>query len=185
MAGILRIFSKKHRAARKSGDRILQAVIAQARQPVFYERGGVADTVTGRFDLLAVHAFLVMRAARHDKGLADINQAFLDGLFALIDSSYREAGISDPGIPRKMKQAAEAFYGRLGAYEKGLSEGGLQGLEEALTRNLYRGEAGGEGTATAMARYLIGSLGTMAVMDHGDWEKGALRFAAPAFGADQ
>lgn len=182
MAGFLRIFSKRHRAARKSGDRILQAVIAQARLPVFYERGGVADTITGRFDLLAVHAFLAMRAARQDNSLADINQAFLDGLFAVIDSSYREAGISDPGIPRKMKQAAEAFYGRLGAYEKGLSDAGLQGLEAALTRNLFRGEATGENTANAIARYVIGSLGTLALMDRADWEKGALRFAAPDFG---
>jgi len=185
MAGFLRIFSKKHRAARKSGERLLQSVIAQARLPVFYERGGVADTVTGRFDLLAAHAFLVMRAARSDKALSDINQAFLDGLFAVIDSSYREAGISDPGIPRKMKQAAEAFYGRLSAYEKGLSGGGLEGLEEALMRNLYRGETPGEGTANAMARYMIGSLGTLALLDRADWEKGALRFAGPDFGGGQ
>lgn len=182
MAGFLRIFSKKHRAARKSGELVLKAVLDQARTPIFYEAGGVADTVTGRFDLIAVHAFLVMRAARHDASLGDINQAFLNGLFAVIDSSYREAGISDPGIPRKMKQAAEAFYGRLGAYEKGLSDGGLAGLEDALARNLYRGETPGEDTVSAMAHYIIGSLGTLALLDGVAWRQGKLRFAAPDFG---
>jgi cytochrome b pre-mRNA-processing protein 3 len=182
MLGFLRIFSKRHRAARASGDRILRAVLDQARAPVFYERGGVADTVTGRFDLIAVHAFLVLRALRHEAELKDVSQAFLDGLFSTIDSSYREAGVADPGVPRKMKQAAEAFYGRLGAYEKGLSEGGLAGLEDALARNLYRGEDSGPGRESAMAHYVIGSLGTLAMLSEADWRKGKLRFAVPAFG---
>lgn len=182
MAGILQIFSKSHRQARRNADRILNAVLAQARLPVFYEAGGVADTVTGRFDLLAVHAFLVMRIMKRDRSLKMLNQTFLDALFSNIDSSFREVGVSDTRVPRKMRQAAEAFYGRLGAYETGLNEGGLAGLKEALGRNLFMGAAPGEEALDHMARYMIGSLGTLSLMDHAAWNNGKLRFAAPRFG---
>jgi len=182
MAGILRILAKSYRQARKSGEKVLHGVLAQAREPIFYRGGGVQDTVTGRFDLIALHAFLVMRAMRHDPKTKDINQAFLESLFAALDASYREAGISDPGMPRKMKQTASALYGRLQAYEKGLGECGLAGLEDALMRNLYRNETPGEGTVEAMARYVIGSLGTLALMTDKDWCGGKLQFAAPDFG---
>lgn len=181
MAGFLRIFSKSHREARTSGDKVLRAVLSQARAAVFYTSGGVQDSVTGRFDLIALHAFLVMHAMGRDPGLANINQAFIDGLFATLDASYREAGISDPGMPRKMKQTASALYGRLQAYENGLSEGGPGGLEEALARNLYRGEGVPGRTVTAMAHYVIGSLGALAMMSAEEWKKGALRFAVPEF----
>ena len=33
----------------------------QARQPVFYRDGGVPDSLDGRFDMLALHLFLVLR----------------------------------------------------------------------------------------------------------------------------
>lgn len=183
MIGIFRNFSKSHREARRSGDAILSAVLAQARCPVFYERGGVADTVIGRFDMIAVHAFVTLRALRHAGTSKDISQAFTDALFARIDSSFREMGVSDPGVPRKMRQAAEAFYGRLGAYEKGLNDGGFAGLEAALVRNLYGGDEAGSAELSAMARYVIGCLGTLALASPDDWKKGAIRFAEPELGA--
>jgi len=183
MFGFLRFFSKTHRRARRNAAAILREVMKQSRMPAFYKDGGVADTVTGRFDLLAVHAFLVMRAMRHVPEMEALNQAFLDALFASIDGSFREMGVSDPRVPRKVRQAAEAFYGRLGAYEAGLASGGLEGLKDALVRNLYRGESVGDELTDKMARYLIGSLGTLALLDERSWTKGKLRFAPVSFGA--
>ncbi len=183
MLGFLRVFSKTHRRNRRTADAILRAVLTQARNTSFYEAGDVADTVTGRFDLLALHAFLVMRAMRHDPALKDLNQAFLDALFANIDTSFRNMGVSDPRVPKKMRQAAEAFYGRLAAYESGLADGGLAGLEEAIERNLYRGAGPGPRVIEDVARYMIGSLGTLALLDHRTWTRGKLAFASVEFGA--
>jgi cytochrome b pre-mRNA-processing protein 3 len=118
-----------------------------------------------------------MRALRPYPELTELNQAFLDALFANIDASFRELGISDTRVPRKMRQAAEAFYGRLGAYEKSLNENGLEGVKAALQRNLYRDETPGDGTLDAMARYMIGSLGRLALTDDAAWQSGQLRFA--------
>ena len=35
-------------------------VVRQARQPVFYGAGGVADTEDGRYDLILLHMFLIL-----------------------------------------------------------------------------------------------------------------------------
>ena len=41
--------------------RLYVHVADQARQPVFYREGGVRDSLDGRFDMLALHLFLVLR----------------------------------------------------------------------------------------------------------------------------
>jgi hypothetical protein len=40
------------------------AIVAQARQPVFYEAAGVPDTVLGRFDMILLHLVLLLRRLR-------------------------------------------------------------------------------------------------------------------------
>jgi len=48
----------------------------------------------------------------------------------------REQGQGDMGLGRKMKQFADAWYGRLSAYSGAEDR---DGLAAALARNLYRG----------------------------------------------
>ena len=40
-------------------------VVDRARDPVFYTEWGVPDTLDGRFELLALHAFLVLNRLKH------------------------------------------------------------------------------------------------------------------------
>ncbi len=182
MLGWLRKASKSRRETRRGADALVVSVLAQARLPVFYTAGGVADTITGRFDMIALHAFLVMRAMKREPELAALNQTFLNGLFATIDASFRQMGVSDPRVPRKVRQAAEAFYGRLGAYEKALSGGGFEPLEAALLRNVFGEQAPDEGVLRALASYVIGSMGALAIVGHRAWYEGQISFATPHFG---
>ncbi|PWG68440.1 ubiquinol-cytochrome C chaperone, partial [Enterococcus hirae] len=76
-----------------------------------------------------------------------------------------------------------AFYGRLGAYETGLNERGLEGLKGALRRNLYGDKAPSDGVLDSVAAYMIGSLGTLALVEPAAWEAGRLWFAQPQWGA--
>jgi len=41
--------------------RLYAALTAQARRPVFYASCGVPDTIDGRFEMVALHAFLLFR----------------------------------------------------------------------------------------------------------------------------
>ncbi len=119
------------------------ALVNQARQPGFYGAGGVADTVDGRFELILLHATLVIRrlnAAGEDGRV--LAQAVFDALFADLDRNLREMGIADLRVGRRVKNLAKAFYGRSKAYEEGLAAG-RDTLVEALRRNLLDGPAAG------------------------------------------
>ena len=112
-----------------------------AREPAFFSDHGVADTVDGRFDALALVVSLVMRrlASCGDAGAA-LSQELFDTMFADMDLSLREMGVGDIGVAKRVRVMAEAFMGRLEVYTKALDDADRAALGAALERNLLRGE---------------------------------------------
>lgn len=133
---------------------LYNTAVAQSRRPGFYLAAGVPDTIDGRFDMIVLHAFLIMRRLR-DAGPDGeaLSQALFDEMFADMDRSLREMGVGDMGIGRKVRGMGRAFIGRVKAYEEALEEGGAA-LEEALTRNLYRSAPPAPEALVAMAGYV-------------------------------
>ncbi|NQV84839.1 MAG: hypothetical protein HQ494_13590 [Rhodospirillales bacterium] len=128
-------------------------IVEQSRQPGFYQNCGVPDTPDGRFDMIVVHSFLVLRLLKGETGDApDLAQAVFDLMFADMDQNLREMGSGDLGVGKKIKAMAEAFYGRVEAYEAGLT--GEASLEEALDRNLYRQTTIDPAQIASFARYM-------------------------------
>jgi cytochrome b pre-mRNA-processing protein 3 len=68
-----------------------------------------------------------------------------------MDRSLRELGVGDLSVGKKVRKMAEAFYGRVAAYDKALSEE-ASAFEEALARNVYPDGAPPAGLA-ALAAY--------------------------------
>lgn len=132
------------------------AIVAAARRPAFYERHGVADTPDGRYDMIVLHAFLVLDRLRPER---EFTQALADAVFADMDRSLREMGVGDVAVPKKVRQMAEAFYGRVAAYAAAV-EGGAQPLAAALARNVFAGETGGD--AAGLARYAVEAKSALA-----------------------
>ncbi len=111
-----------------------EAIVAAARHPVFYADWGVPDTLDGRFDMLALHAFLVLDRL---KGMEQaFRQGLVDELFADMDRSLREMGVGDLSVGKKVRKMAEVFYGRVAAYDIALADPG-GGLETAIARNVF------------------------------------------------
>jgi len=111
------------------------AIVLAARAPEFYERWGVPDTLDGRFELIALHAFLVLRRLNREPETSFFSQGLFDVMFADFDRNLREMGASDLGVGRQVKEMAKSFYGRVRAYERGLQ--GDEPLDQALRRNLF------------------------------------------------
>lgn len=127
----------RRRQPAHTGD-LYTAIVAQARKSDFYRQFGVPDTLDGRFDMVLLHAFLVMRRlGRIQPDGTVLNQALFDLMFADMDNSLREIGVGDLSVGKKVKQMAQAFYGRIEAYEAGLVADEPAVLKEALARNLY------------------------------------------------
>jgi cytochrome b pre-mRNA-processing protein 3 len=112
-------------------------IVERARDPRFFAAWGIPDTLDGRFETLALHAFLVLNRLRADRAAsAGFAQELFDTMFADLDRSLREMGATDIGVGRHVKAMARGFYGRIAAYESGLA-GGAAALEDALRRNLF------------------------------------------------
>jgi len=124
--------------ATEAAHRLYVAIQHQARSPEFHARLGVPDTLDGRFDLLALHMFLVLRRLKAEgKNASELAQRLFDMLFDDMDRSLREMGVADLGVGKRVKAMAQALYGRIAAYDAGLTQTGDDRLKEALRRNLY------------------------------------------------
>jgi cytochrome b pre-mRNA-processing protein 3 len=129
---------RARRANRNLIEQLHGEIVAAARRPALYVEFDAPDTLDGRFEMLALHAGLVMRrlAALPDPG-RDMAQDLADCVFRHFDDALREMGIGDTAVPKRMKRMAEAFYGRNKAYAEGLDEAGTERLALALARNVY------------------------------------------------
>lgn len=113
------------------------SIVEHARAPDFFLGLEVPDTLDGRFEMIALHMFLVLNRLKAERDVTEeFAQALFDAMFADLDRGLREMGASDMGVGKRVKEMATGFYGRIAAYEKGLS-GDDQVLSEALKRNLY------------------------------------------------
>ncbi len=110
-------------------------IVAQARLPAFYERFGVPDTVNGRFDMVLLHLWLVLRRLRTGTEGTALAQALFDHFCSDMDDNLREMGVGDLSVPKRMVKFAEAFYGRTAAYDAALKADGSE-LAQALARNV-------------------------------------------------
>ena len=157
MLNALRRNTEKARLVRA----LYETLTAQARQPVFFVQFGVADTLDGRFDLVALHAWLVFERL-HACGMDEVAHGLSDALFVGFDEALRDLGAGDMGMGRKIKQMGDAFNGRVTAYRAASSE---MELMEAILRNLYRGDINHKLDALAVARYAQSARACLALCD--------------------
>jgi cytochrome b pre-mRNA-processing protein 3 len=131
-----------------------RAIVERARDPSFFLDWGVPDTFDGRFEVLALHMFLVLGRLKAERAqTADFSQDLFDTMFADLDRAMREMGATDVGVGRYVKEMARGFYGRVVAYERGLAEGEAA-LADALQRNLFGTAPAAPGALAAAAAYL-------------------------------
>lgn len=121
---------------------LYNAVVAEARNPVWYLDGQLPDTVDHRFEMVAaLTALAIIRLDRAgDAGKVAavmLTELFVDDM----DGQLRQEGIGDIVVGKHIGKMMASLGGRIAAYRDGL-EG--DGLEEALVRNLYRGEHPGD-----------------------------------------
>tara|TARA_B100002052_G_C15803055_1_gene562107 strand:- start:403 stop:939 length:537 start_codon:yes stop_codon:yes gene_type:complete len=134
---INRFFSKTRQD--KLASNVFKIIVDQSREKYFYTNLGVPDTLEGRFELIVLHTFLVVRCLKNNKTMKKFGRDIMTVLFDDFDLSLRELGVGDMGIGKKIKVMADSFYGRCKAYEEGLNSGDKE-IEEAIIRNIYRGE---------------------------------------------
>lgn len=164
---------------RAAVDTAYRRIVERAREPVFYTDWGVPDTLDGRFELLALHAFLVFNRLKRDRAATEaFAQALFDTMFADLDRGLREMGVGDLGVGRRVKEMATGFYGRVAAYDKGLADAAALGA--ALRRNLFGTTDPSEAQLTRTATYVVRQASALLAQPVAELLAGEVAFAAVA-----
>ncbi|MES2496167.1 MAG: ubiquinol-cytochrome C chaperone family protein [Pseudomonadota bacterium] len=117
------------------------AIVTEARDPFWYAEAGVPDTLDGRFDMVAaiLSLVLVRIETEGDAGRASsalLTEVFIDDM----EGQVRQLGIGDVIVGKHLGKMVAAMGGRLSAYRDAIDD--PTAFEEALVRNMWRGEPG-------------------------------------------
>lgn len=168
----------KPRPAKLAGAELYASAARQARAPAFYEAFGVADTREGRFELYSLHIILLLdRLKGQGEAAAETAQALFDAYIRGLDDAFRELGVGDLSVGKKMKKLGEAFYGRLRSYEEAFGALPDRGpLEALIARTVLDGV---QGDAQGLAAYALATREALAGQSLDDLLAGTASWPSP------
>lgn len=172
---MLGLRNRRRQETGRAGSLLYAAAVAAAREPSLYAKLGVPDTLDGRFDLVALHTFLLVHRLREQTDLA---QAVFDAMFVDMDNNLREIGVGDLSVGKQVRAMWEAFHGRSKTYEAALAANDPDALAAALTRNVWRGNAP-VGAPTALASRIMALAAYLDRQPLSAFTSGQTRFPVP------
>lgn len=164
------MFSRFFLRTQRNGDiaaSLYGAIVAQARAPLLYSSIGVPDSVGGRFEMVVLHAILLIRRLEPGGDAArKAGQGVFDHFCRDMDSSLREMGVGDLSVPKHMRRVGEAYFGRLEAYGPAITASDDTLLEKAVERTVFSG-GNVSPPARALAAYVLAAAQCLARQDEG------------------
>jgi cytochrome b pre-mRNA-processing protein 3 len=153
---------------------LYEAVVAIARTPFWYREGQVPDTVTGRFDMLAAVAALVLvRLEQIDDEAARRDSVLLTEIFiADMDESLLEIGVGDYSVGKHVGRLVGALGGRLTAFREAVGSGEFL---PAVRRNIFHEDPPSEDALELVTNRLHAFSDGLALLDRETIVAGALR----------
>jgi cytochrome b pre-mRNA-processing protein 3 len=174
------LFSARRRGEREAAGRIYEACLAAARRPELYLVYGVPDTYQGRFEMVAFSLFPVLnRLMLEGTGQPELARLVSERFVDDMDATFREMGVSDTAVPKRMKTLYRSFAGRISAYRSALND--ADALTAAVARNVFP-DVEEDRHAAALAGYLRTATDAVADADMAALRRGELPFPpfAPA-----
>jgi len=170
---------RRHNRHERAGFALYTAAVAAARDPWFYATLLVPDTLDGRFDLIALHAFLLIHRIQASPAPGpDLSQAVFDAMFSDMDNNLRELGVSDLRVGKRVRAMWEAFHGRSTAYAQALDAADRNALAAALARNVWRGE-NPDASPEMLADYVLSQAANIAIQPLAELAVGKVLFLTP------
>lgn len=117
-------------------DALYGAVVAAGRDKEWYLRGGVPDTVDGRFDMIAaVLALVLLRLEAEGEACRDATVLLAEKFIDDMNGNLRQIGIGDLVVGKHVTRMMGALGGRLGAFRESAADGDLR---TPVRRNIFR-----------------------------------------------
>ena len=160
MSILSRLFSKEP-DPKESVRPLWHRLVGLARDPHWYARCRVADTLEGRFDVLSTVVSLAMlQFEKSPETLPDsarLTELFIEDM----EGQLREAGIGDPTVGKKIGKLVGALGGRTGALRDTLPMDDDTALAAAMERNITFAEGGDPACVAARVRALAARMDAM------------------------
>ena len=128
-------------------------VVELARAPEWYADCGVADTLPGRFDALALVLALVMLRMEREEALIAPSALLSELSIEDMDGQLRQAGVGDLVVGKRIGKLMGALGGRISALREALAAGDAA-LVEVARRNVTMTEKGDAAKVAARLRAL-------------------------------
>ncbi|KRA81368.1 ubiquinol-cytochrome C chaperone family protein [Altererythrobacter sp. Root672] len=133
---LLKRFLRPGSDAREALRPLWHRVVELSRDPVLYREDGVADTVAGRFDMIAAILAIVLLRLERDRVFARESALLTELFVADMDGQLRETGVGDLVVGKHMGKLMSVLGGRIGAFREALKSAEDSALAEALARNV-------------------------------------------------
>ena len=118
---------------------LYDAVVAEARRPAWYREGAVADTLDGRFAVLAsLTALAILRLEDGDEEAVRHSVALTESFISDMDAQMREAGFGDPSLGKQVRFMVGALATRVDWWRRARS--GELDWNDAVRLSVYRDE---------------------------------------------
>lgn len=98
----------------KRGQALFDLAVAEAQRPHWFVEGGVADTVNGRFAVLAtIIALITVRLEKEGEDGAHATVTLTERMVETLDAELREMGLGDPTLGKQVRGLVGAVAGRV------------------------------------------------------------------------
>ncbi|MEM7073366.1 MAG: ubiquinol-cytochrome C chaperone family protein, partial [Pseudomonadota bacterium] len=136
------------------------------------------DRFETRFDVLALHLFLMLEALEKSGpgDAANLQRLVLEAAMRDLEDTMRRRGISDVRVGKTVQKHSTIFFGRLASCRK--VREGSEPLAALLVRTVYRGQQ--DHSAKAFACYLDDLAGRFLDLQTGWWQDPAFRWPKAA-----
>lgn len=114
-------------------------IVAVSREREWYASCGVADSVEGRFDMIALVLALVLLRMETSEELAPEAGPLTELFVADMDRQLRDTGVGDLMVGKKIIKLMSALGGRTGALREAMGESDAV-LAQVLVRNVTLAE---------------------------------------------
>ncbi len=111
-------------------------VVEVAREPQWYAKGGVADTVPGRFDAISLVLSLVLLRMEASEAIRGETARLTELFVSDMDGQLRQSGVGDVVMGKHMGKLMSALGGRIDAFREGLAASDDSLLIGAIERNI-------------------------------------------------
>ena len=133
---------------------LYNALIATARRPDWYVEGQVADTLDGRFAVLAsIVALAILRLEEGSEAAVRGSVALTESFIADMDAQMRESGFGDPSVGKQVRSMVGALASRVDRWRH--VRGGEGDWADAVRFSIYRDSPpAGDGAAAHVGEAL-------------------------------